>query len=34
MVRMLLQWVLNAVALWIVSRTVSGFVVSELGARR
>ena len=29
MVRMLLQWVLNAAALWIVSRTVSGFVVSD-----
>ena len=30
--RMLLQWVLNAVALWIVSRTVSGFVVSGWGS--
>ena len=30
MVRMLLQWVLNALALWIVSRTVSGFVVSDV----
>ncbi len=30
MLRMLLQWVLNALALWIVSRTVSGFVVSDL----
>jgi putative membrane protein len=29
MVRMLLQWVLNALALWIVSRTVSGFMVSD-----
>jgi len=29
MLRMLLQWVLNALALWIVSRTVSGFVVSD-----
>jgi len=29
MLRMLLQWVLNAVALWIVSRYVSGFVVSD-----
>jgi putative membrane protein len=27
--RMLLQWVLNAVALWIVSRVVSGFVVTD-----
>jgi putative membrane protein len=32
MIRMLLQWVLNAVALWIVSRTVSGFVVSDLSS--
>jgi len=30
MLRMLLQWVLNALALWIVSRTVNGFVVSDL----
>jgi putative membrane protein len=30
--RMLVQWVLNAVALWIVSRTVSGFVVSGWGS--
>ena len=30
MVRMLLQWVLNALALWIVSRTVSGFVVRDV----
>ncbi len=30
MVRMLLQWVLNALALWIVSLTVSGFVVSDV----
>ena len=30
MLRMLLQWVLNALALWIVSRTVSGFVVSDV----
>ena len=30
--RMLLQWVLNAGALWIVSRTVSGFVVSGWGS--
>jgi putative membrane protein len=30
MLRMLLQWILNAAALWIVSRTVSGFVVSDL----
>jgi len=30
--RMLLQWVLNAVALWIVSQTVSGFVVSGWGS--
>ena len=30
MLRMLLQWILNALALWIVSRTVSGFVVSDL----
>jgi putative membrane protein len=29
MVRMLLQWVLNAVALWIVSRYVSGFVIGD-----
>jgi len=29
MVRMLMQWVLNAVALWIVSRTVSGFVIGD-----
>jgi putative membrane protein len=28
-VRMLLQWVLNAVALWIVSRYVSGFVIGD-----
>jgi putative membrane protein len=26
---MLLQWVLNAAALWIVSRTVSGFVIGD-----
>jgi len=30
--RMVLQWVLNAVALWIVSQTVSGFVVSGWGS--
>jgi putative membrane protein len=29
MVRMLLQWVLNAAALWIVSRYVSGFVIGD-----
>jgi putative membrane protein len=29
MLRMLLQWILNAAALWIVSRYVSGFVVSD-----
>lgn len=29
MFRMLLQWILNAAALWIVSRYVSGFVVSD-----
>ena len=27
--RMVLQWVLNAVALWIVSRYVSGFVIGD-----
>src|ERR1035437_6669411 len=27
--RMVLQWVLNAAALWIVSRTVSGFVIGD-----
>jgi putative membrane protein len=32
MVRMVLHWVLNAVALIIVSHLVSGFVVSGLGA--
>jgi len=30
MLRMLLQWILNALALWIVSRTVSGFVVGDM----
>jgi putative membrane protein len=32
MLRMLLQWILNALALWIVSRTVSGFVVSDMAS--
>jgi len=32
MIRMLMQWVLNAVALWIVSRYVSGFVVSDVSS--
>ncbi len=29
MIRMLMQWILNAVALWIVSRYVNGFVIGD-----